>query len=1494
MSCGENQQRVVVIGKDDHQGTDNSVCTSKYTVLSFLPMAILEQFRRFANIYFTVQSILMMIALYVDNTFESSVMPWSVVTPLSLVIFLGLLKEAMSDLSRHRNDAKSNSQPCFILRKENDVKDKKRSQNFTILNGGSVKVSLAGTDDPESDEQTKSCVSMVFKKVNRKDVYAGDIILVRNHDMIPADLIVLGSSGEKGVCYIETSSIDGETNLKLRMMPNNPIIHATDSNGKEQPSLETIENAVKRVTGLSFRRLSERDGGWTNSCMSLSVGLKNDKNKKTGALESTPDDTSIIINGMSLTTEKPNASVNTFSGILSLPAQTRNTPSNDLPLTVDNLLLRGAMLRNTEWVIGVACFTGKETKLMMNSMRTPSKFSRLDSMTNNIVFFTLSLLLVCSIFLGYLGHKLHLSTFDTLWYVGYNENSTDAWPYLPDMVAPTWQTEPPSIIQLSLSYITLLYNIIPLSAFITLEMITMFMMFLINWDMNMYSEDNDTPAIARSTIVSDLGQVGYVFSDKTGTLTQNVMRFKRCSVDGMIFGDPVEKSAPKEKGTFVEGNYAPLESLILDECNKVLKGNAASVTKDGIEINHVPQDIDIQSMSSDSSPLLSMSFNAEMFLRTMSICHTVFVEKDLESRPKNMKNKSSIAKLFSSVRHTFRKRTSSKCSEVKCIDSDSSSDTGSISNSSQIGMGADGAPLGYRYQAESPDESALVSAASQEYGFQLFSRDSSGIQLACPSQSILAKKEIYSALKDGSLTPSMLASQTPETINSSASSLRSTERWSILAINKFDSDRKRMSVIVRSPPEFGSIAMLLCKGADSTMLHHSVCLDAERIYAGDMLCPELSIGSQNSFVDAGLNDTAILGLQAHLGAFACEGLRTLVLGIRILCEKELSKWLTTFQKASIALNNREGLLSQAANEIETCLHIIGATAIEDKLQVGVPETIEKIKCGGMKLWVLTGDKKETAIEIGYATKALTPSMTIQVLADMPEDKLKGMIANEFMWLVETGRLQNDQSTSLSKSKAILNALKNTFYGFTFLQKRQNRKNSYIEVCNHAKQLAMKYNQSTTDSILVKKIPEIQEERVLHATESFCSLSTVPIVFARAQSARVRMTVNEHLNTDQSSPVKDITSMTSDESSDVIIAKHLNRVDGLDTTKNEESLTVNSSTLLDEEVQSSRALVIDGLSLSLFLGNPVLEEMLFSVASHCDILIACRVTPKQKASMVKLVQDYAEPTPITLAIGDGANDISMIQAANVGVGIAGLEGQQAANSADFAIGQFRFLQDLLFVHGRWNFIRLSKVILYSFYKNAFLSGLLVVYAYSSVYSGTALFDVWIMAAFNFVCAVPIMMYGAFDRDLEAGYVKRNPHLYASGQAGEDISLGARLRWALITIVHITITYSIVTMSLDIRSSMTTSNSAYRHHIGDGESNDLVVYGTTMFTTVIFTLAVKILFESRSIINGDVWGLLSCKGDILGRLPYSWIGVTCLSILFYFGFMYGYEVSYLHET
>lgn len=272
--------------------------------------------------------------------------------------------------------------------------------------------------------------------------------------------------------------------------------------------------------------------------------------------------------------------------------------------------------------------------------------------------------------------------------------------------------------------------------------------------------------------------------------------------------------------------------------------------------------------------------------------------------------------------------------------------------------------------------------------------------------------------------------------------------------------------------------------------------------------------------------------------------------MREIPEEEYNRWSQIYDQAATTLTNRADELDKAAEMIEQNLFLLGATAIEDKLQDGVPDTIHTLQEAGIKVWVLTGDRQETAINIGYSCRLL----------------------NEDMSLI---------------------------------------------ICNED-------NHFGTKSFLEAKLHEVVEAREQHS--------------------------------------------------------HHDRGDN------------------QNHHEDPMALIIDGRALTFALEKDI-ERVFLDLAKRCKAVICCRVSPLQKALVVKLVKKYSRS--ILLAIGDGANDVSMIQAAHVGVGISGVEGLQAARSADFSISQFRFLRKLLLVHGSWAYQRLSKMIFYFFYKNVAL-------------------------------------------------------------------------------------------------------------------------------------------------------------------------------------------------
>ncbi|NXH22469.1 AT10B ATPase, partial [Bucco capensis] len=190
------------------------------------------------------------------------------------------------------------------------------------------------------------------------------------------------------------------------------------------------------------------------------------------------------------------------------------------------------------------------------------------------------------------------------------------------------------------------------------------------------------------------------------------------------------------------------------------------------------------------------------------------------------------------------------------------------------------------------------------------------------------------------------------------------------------------------------------------------------------------------------------------------------------------------------------------------------------------------------------------------------------------------------------------------------------------------------------------------------------------------------------------------------------------------------------------------------------LVIDGQTLNIiFQGG--LEKKFLELTRHCRSVLCCRSTPLQKSMVVKLIRRQLKV--MTLSIGDGANDVSMIQAADVGIGISGQEGMQAVMASDFAISRFKHLKKLLLVHGHWCYARLARMVIYFFYKNVCYVNLLFWYQFFCGFSGSTMIDYWQMIFFNlFFTSMPPLLFGVLDRDVSAETLLGLPELYKNGQ------------------------------------------------------------------------------------------------------------------------------------
>jgi len=942
----EKPKRIIMVGsKQEYYFKSNFVKTSKYEIWNFLPKFLLEEFNprtKFANCYFLMISALQCVPA-ISNT---SGYPTTLI-PLLFVVIVDGLFQIFEDMSRHRADKEANSSSSFVF-------------DF----------------DSEKFEETKWA-----------DIRVGDFVKITTRSTLPADIVIL-SVAEKnepaqGLCYVETKSLDGETNLKLRNALSN--------------TLASVRN---------------------NDSM---VALK-------GRIE----------------TEHPNKFVDSFAGIVDFESLGRQ------PIQPSNILLRGCVLRNTDWVIGLVINSGHDTKIMMSSTETKGKTSALESnASTEIQRIVLLLMAVC--FAGATGQAI----WDT-------ENNVSSISYL------DWNPNPVSYWFVKYFYFFLLHaTFIPVSLYVSMAITRSFQSFFMNNDIDMYYERLDAPALVRTmTLNEELGQISHVFSDKTGTLTCNIMDFRKASINGVSYGvgiTEIGKAAWKLQGK-------PIPSSVL-EGEELAKKNS---------VDHVSFYCPLYNRHIKEGGIQKVKINS--FFRILAICHDVIPER------------------------------------------------------------VDGV---IKLSASNPDDEALVAAAAY-FGYKFIDRREQKI--------IMIENRETGRVEELELLESI----------------------------EFSSKRKRMSVIVK---DTDGVIRLYCKGADNVII--------DRLKSGQA--------------------DILKSTTEQLQQYSVEGLRCLLVGYSELDSTSYETWKKAYRAARTDLGQIEkkkkgesNIIENLEEQIEKQLILIGATAIEDKLQDGVPECIANIVKAGVNIWMLTGDKEETAINIAVACNLVSP---VQYMDHIIINKN----------VAETGE-------------------------------------KMMEIFNN----------------------EIQKYDL--------SLRTL------------------------GSAVK------------------------------------------------PRALIIDGPSLIIAMDDAEVKQSLLNLSTRCRAVVGCRVSPDQKRAMVNLIKTGVKGVR-TLAIGDGANDVAMIQEAHIGVGIKGEEGLQAVNSSDFAIAQFRYLQHLMLKHGRYNYIRMSGLICYMFYKNVFMSIAQFWFNFNCGFSGQKYYEEGLIQLYNLAfTSFPILLSAVYDRDVCYENVVLHPQLY----------------------------------------------------------------------------------------------------------------------------------------
>ena len=1191
----------------------NKISTTKYNLFTFLPKSLIIQFARLPNIYFLATAVIQSIPII------SPLSSASAIFPLVFVLSVSMIRELIEDLSKNKYDKLNNKEIVTVY----------RDNTFVVAESQSLQV--------------------------------GEIVILYNNTTVPADTVLLDSSHNEGICYVETGSLDGEKALKQKIS--------------------------SKLTNGVFS--------------SLCVGGK--------AVESIKN---VKVNGF-CQCDMPNPDLHRLDGKIKLEI---GNVVCDYPVTSNQLLLKGSVIKHTCWAIGFVLYTGLNNKIILNSKPPRVKMSKIESRMNKyLIGIFLAQMMLCCVcaYTHHSSYHKHSNYYDNYIHMDQPHNFESFITFF--------------------TYLLLLNTLIPISLIVTMEIVKVLQGFFIRWDIGMYSKLRKKFCGASSVSLNEeLGNVNYIFSDKTGTLTSNKMQFKYCIIGDRCYEYKHEsnggnnnnnngggnsnsnnnnKDATHSHNSTIQNNTlnnlkfgTNIESNVHYYYNE--NGNSYLInTKSGCKflsgIHLNPNQTALKLKSSNISNINNNDaccINNNNNNNKLTTIHNTNIHHHniemLNTHNKNVFDKETI--------HNFNYRRSNIVNigqnffRSLCLTQTS---IFRLNNTFIKKIDDEALAIHEFWKALACAHECVCSDSNGKIEYNGVSPDDVELVKTAASQG-------YSLLKSPSNIRKILIGNV-------------THEYEILNILNFSSERKRMSIVLRE----GNNIKVYTKGAD--------CEIKKR----------LSKNSSKKYFTA---------ITKGIDIFSAKGYRTLMIAEKTITQDEYLKWSEKLRNGEMNLQKKHSLIDSLYNEMEQDLLLLGATIVEDKLQENVPETIRDLRLAGIKIWVLTGDKADTAENIALSCNLIS----------------------------------------------------------------KTHKN--FKICSHGEETSN--DKSFIDNELTKFLNEFRE-----------------YAFNEEDHAQNYLAENNNNNNNEHSNKQQ-------QQQD----KHKQQR-SRNSSVNEDNSNMNISSEFSSDIDVNNP-YYNSTPFSILIEAPILAGIFKSVeatkqflriALFASTVICCRVSPLQKSQVVKIVKEHNKEA-VTLAIGDGGNDVSMIMEAHIGIGIHGEEGLRAVQASDFSIGEFQFLRRLLLFHGRANLSRISQMILYFFYKNFLFTITHFFFAFRCLGSGQTIIDDWFITVFNLVfTSLPLGVQACSDFDIreEDGNIVKEmmPFLYKEARDQPLFAIQNFLTSLLKGLIFGAFNFYIFEASLDV-------------DVIDikGNTENLWFGSLVLYTNVILSVSFSLILNERFII------------------------------------------------